>query len=105
MSSAGLSPQEPADAANAIRLLLEEYGIDASSHVPRGLVGVDFGAYDFVIALDEHVRAQLRADVPDEKLLFWNVDDPWGDWAQYRVCARQTEKHLAQLSKLLCPQR
>lgn len=102
--SAGIAPQGAADAANAIRMLAADYAIDASAHVPRSIDRVNLDHYNYVIALDPEVRSYLRVAVPEGKLLFWDVEDPWGAPESYRVCAQRTEKHVGLLGKLLVQQ-
>jgi protein-tyrosine-phosphatase len=87
VSSAGMRPQQPADAKNAIEALRADFGLDVSGHVPRSLQDVDLGAFDHVIVLDKSVARQLTG-VPKDKLIVQHIDDPWGDDpSQYRQCA------------------
>ena len=59
VSSAGVRPQQPADAKSAIETLKNEFGLGVSDHVPRSLQDVDLGAFDHVIVLDKAVAKRL----------------------------------------------
>lgn len=87
VSSAGVRPQQPADAKSAIETLKNEFGLDVSGHAPRSLQDIDLGAFDHVIVLDKAVAGRLTG-VPKNKLIVRHIDDPWDDDpSEYRQCA------------------
>ena len=49
--SAGLRPQQKADAGNAVYTLQRLLKIDASAHQPRDVRSVDLSQYDYVVAM------------------------------------------------------
>ena len=101
-SSAGLRPQKPADAENAV-LTLSTFGIDASNHQPRSLDTVDLHSFDIIIAMKKDIAREVLAkfSLPADRLRVWNIADPFGDnLEEYQRCAR---KILVELRKLLRP--
>ena len=97
VASAGLRPQQPTDAKNAIETLKAEFGLDASGHVPRNIRDLDIGAFDHVIAFDKSIAKQLK-NVPKDKLITWQIDDPWGDDpSEYRRCALKIMQQVGTL--------
>lgn len=87
VASAGLRPQRPEDAANAIETLRAEFNLDASEHIPRNVRDLDLSTFDYVVAFDKSIAKQLK-NVPQTKLIVWHVDDPYGDdLGEYRRCA------------------
>src|SRR2546425_4376617 len=89
VSSAGVRPQQPADAKNAIETLKAEFGLDASGHLPRDERDLDLKAFDHVIVLDKFVAKQLKG-APKDRLIVLHIDDPWDDDpSKYRRCALQ----------------
>jgi protein-tyrosine-phosphatase len=98
--SAGIRPQAAADAASAIATL-NELGIDAIRHQPRGLEEVDPAKFDRVVAMEPFVARKFKEkfpSFPQEKFSKWNINDPWDDPAAYKGCA---EKIYAQLKRFL----
>lgn len=59
------------------RRALKQHGIDPPHHQPRGLPE-EFGPYDVVVALDEKTAAALRGRIHADKLIVWDVPDPFG---------------------------
>jgi protein-tyrosine-phosphatase len=96
--SAGLRPQQPADAANAIYTLKAVFNIDASWHVPKDVRQVELCNFDLVITMDQRVARKFADQFPDfptERLLKWKIDDPYGDdLAEYRRCGLAILKQL-----------
>jgi protein-tyrosine-phosphatase len=46
---------------------------------------LDFQDFDFVVAMNKYVAKKLK-DIPPSKLLWWNIDDPYGDnLEEYRL--------------------
>lgn len=97
VSSAGLRPQQAADAKNAIDTLKFEFGLDASGHVPRDVRGLDLEAIDCVVAMDKTIATQLRA-LTKRDIVVWEIDDPWGDdLYQYKQCALRIMQQVSRL--------
>lgn len=82
--SAGLWPQSPEDAANAIKTLKNQFDLDASEHIPRDVRDFNFDDFDLIVAMDKSVTRELKI-VPSTKLIIWNIEDPYGnDLTKYR---------------------
>lgn len=97
VSSAGLRPQRPADARNAIDTLKAEFGLDASGHVSRDVRSLNLAAYDHIIAMDKHVAKTLKT-LPSREFLVWQIEDPDGyDLSVYRQCALRINQNVARL--------
>ena len=89
------------DADNAVYVLRNTFGIDASVHRPRHVREVNLLAVDLVIAFGRDV-----ADVVDElglsqsRILVWEVQDPWGgNLAAYDEAALKIRQYLARLKR------
>ena len=52
VQSAGIRPQQPEDAANAIETLKTYFGLDASRHMPRGVNTFRLEEFDYLVAMD-----------------------------------------------------
>ena len=85
----------------AVETLQDYFDIDASNHVPKGLTEVDFGTFDYVIAMDHNIAKQLP-DLPEDKVVVWKIDDPQGDDAeQYLECAKSINKEVSKFAGIL----
>ena len=97
-SSAGVDPVLSAATKDAITTL-KEYGIDAGQHVPSPAEGTDWGSVDYVVALNAGVAHDLRTPkfgVPPEKLVEWQIRDPYGQPLEvYRKRAGEIKECLA----------
>ncbi len=100
VASAGIRPQRPEDAQDAIDTLRQLFKLDASGHVPRDVAGVDLEAFDFVVSLDPEVTKVLKPR-SSRRLIKCHIDDPWGDREKYPVCAVKIMKSLTELEKVL----
>lgn len=98
--SAGLKPQKAEDAAAAIDTL-RLFKIDMSTHVPRYINSVVAASFDRVIALDNRVALEL-GNVLSDKLLIWNIRDPWGyDDSKYLECAIAIKREILKLKDII----
>ena len=98
VSSAGLHPQPVSDAKMAIETLMTYFGIDASSHIPRSVKDIQLDDFDYVVAVDKRVAKSLPA-CPPEKLIVWNIPDPWNDdILQYRNSALRVNHEVSKLA-------
>ena len=96
-SSAGLRPQRPEDATNAIETLKAEFGLDESGHIPRSVRDLELTAFDYVVAMDKAIAKHL-AGVPKERLIVWRIADPYGDdLSEYRRRALEIMQQVAKL--------
>jgi len=98
VSSAGLRPQQAADAKNAIDTLKFEFGLDASGHVPRDMRDLDLDVFDYVIAMDKAIAKQVKT-LTQSDIIVWQIDDPWGDdLYEYKQCALRIMQQVSRLS-------
>jgi len=97
--SAGIRPQPPEDASNAVHILQHTFGIDASGHRPRDVRGLDLNAFDLIIAIENNAAVVVRElGAPESKLHVWPIQDPWGgDLTEYELVALDIRKRLARL--------
>ena len=98
-ASAGIRPQTAADAASAIATL-NDLGIDATRHQPRGLEDVDPAEFDRVVAMEPFVARKFKERFPGfplENLSKWNINDPWDNPAAYKGCAQEVYAKLKAL--------
>lgn len=97
VKSAGLRPQPPQEAANAIEILRTEFDLDASGHIPRDVRDFNFEDFDYVVAMDKDIARQLK-EISNFKLLVWKIDDPYGnDLLEYRQCALKIMQEVSRL--------
>lgn len=99
--SAGIRPQSAAEASNAVFILRQTFGIDASAHQPRDVRGLDLKAFDLIIAIEENAATVVRElGVPEEKLTVWPIRDPrGGDLTEYDRVALDIRQRLARLTR------
>ncbi|MBW2063095.1 MAG: low molecular weight phosphatase family protein [Deltaproteobacteria bacterium] len=101
VSSAGLHPQKVSDAKMAIQTLKMCFGIDASSHIPKAVTDLQLDNFDYVVAVDKSIAKRLSA-VPLERLIVWNIPDPWGDdLLEYRSAAFRINQEVSKLATVL----
>jgi protein-tyrosine-phosphatase len=100
VESAGIRPQPPEDAREAIDTL-KSFGLSMEGHVPRDVRSLDLASFDLVVAMDKSVARELKA-LTQREVIIWRIDDPWGDDpAQYLRCARTIQHHVAKLAEQL----
>jgi len=92
VESAGLAPAFDSAAPEAVELMKKNYGVDISHHVPKNVTETPVRTFDRVIVLDGYVFKTIRSLVPDlgDKLLFWDIEDPFGK--SMEVYTRAAEK-------------
>lgn len=100
VESAGIRPQWPEDAQDAIDTLRHFFKLDASGHAPRDVAGIDLDVFDVVVSLDPEVSKVLKPRRP-HGLLKCHIDDPWGQPELYSRCARKILKNLNELELML----
>ena len=89
---------------NAVETLRSNFGIDACTHIPRDLQGVDLSTFDLVVAIDDPGSGRIyealkRQGVPTAILVRWKVEDPYGDDpGVYASCALVLQKLLRTLT-------
>jgi protein-tyrosine-phosphatase len=97
IEAGGLRPQTAADARDAIETLQFDFGIDASTHQPKGLDSVDLEAFTDIVAMDKNIASALRL-ATEREIIVWDVHDPWGDDPiQYKRCALKIKQLVADL--------
>lgn len=107
VESMGLAAWEGAEASSQAVTVMEERGIDLSSHRARPIVPEALAEADWIIPMTNAHGAQLKAAFPElaakiKPLGAWSKDgplvdikDPWGGSVEvYRDCALQIEKYL-----------
>ena len=95
--SAGIKPQQAADAENAVYTLRVNLNIDASQHVPRDVRLLDLNQFSLIIALENHVARVLKEmGVATSRIETWEIKDPYGpDLIEYdRACIQLKRKIL-----------
>ncbi len=106
VSSAGLRPQPASDAKTAIETLKTHFEIDASSHIPRSVTDLQLDDFDYVVAVEKRVAKRLKRlfSLPPERLIVWNIPDPWGDDVlEYQNSASMRYRNLRRFSKSVSP--
>lgn len=101
--SAGISLSDSRANDNAIKVM-REMGIDISNHYPRRVSSLSLSDFDFIIAMDSNVNLRLKSLLPEgpDKILSWDVDDPWGgDIEDYRKCAETISNKILGFRKIL----
>jgi protein-tyrosine-phosphatase len=101
--SAGIDVGQSKASRGAIKIM-QEYGLNITSHRPREISSVELNAYDFVVALSSVVEIELskRPVMKRSKLITWEIDDPYGKGlAAYRKCANSIKKSVPQLMPLI----
>lgn len=97
VDSAGLRPQLPEDAKNALDTLKFEFGIDASGHHPKGIGDVVLDDFTDIVAMDKQIARDLRARTTRE-FIVWDIHDPAGDDpAEYRRCALKIKQKVSSI--------
>jgi protein-tyrosine-phosphatase len=70
--SAGIRPQRAEHASNAVFVLRQAFGMDASAHQPRDVRGLDLCGFDLIVAIEDNAAAVVRElGVPESKLQVW----------------------------------
>lgn len=99
--SVGISPQRPEDSDMAIETLQTYFDLDASGHVPKNIDSVQLDTFNYVIAMSPGIAKQLP-DLPEGKLITWNIVDPWGnDSEAYLKSAKMINKEVSKLTAIL----
>jgi protein-tyrosine phosphatase len=98
--SAGILKLEGRPMAAHSLTILRELGIDASSHQSRNVGAIDGGAFDVVVALQEHIATRLPAEYGITPDVVWDISDPYGTGIDgYRVAYAQIEASLRKLAQ------
>ena len=94
--SAGIKPQQAADAENAVYTLRANFNIDASQHVPRDVRLLDLNQFSLIIALENHVARVLKGlGVDASRTKTWQIKDPYGsDLTEYDQACIQLKKKI-----------
>ena len=101
--SAGISPGDSQANPKAIEVM-REMGIDIGTHCPREVSSMSLSDFDFIIAMDASVNAELKRLSPGQpyNILAWDIEDPYGrEVNDYRRCAEAIKNKLSDLRNLL----
>jgi protein-tyrosine phosphatase len=99
--SAGISPVYDEATPEAV-WVMSERGLDISDHRTRSASEVDLDRFDLIVALTPSVRAGLPPTSKPERVLTWEIEDPYGgDLDIYRECARAIEVALRKIEPRL----
>jgi protein-tyrosine-phosphatase len=92
-------------AANAVKTLRDEFGVDISSHRSRNIHDVNVEDFDYVVPLADTVRDDLKNSFPDldgKLMRSWKIADPYrGDLNMYQETAAKLEKRMEELTAFL----
>jgi protein-tyrosine-phosphatase len=95
--SSGLNPVYDTATPEAVEIMRER-GLDISGHRSRDVHDLDLGPFDLIVALTPAIAARLPQTDRPERLVVWDIDDPYGgDHAVYRSCANAIEDELRTL--------
>lgn len=99
IDSAGTNPKGNSPTEEAVQVMKNLYHVDISSHTPKPVSEANPLQFDFIIAMDSSVYAQLKAkmQIPEEKLYGWDIEDPLGLGIKaYEATAKKIQKRLEQ---------
>jgi protein-tyrosine phosphatase len=99
IESVGIAPVADRPSEESVWIMKNLYGVDISEHHSRPVSAVTFAHFDYIIALDYSIYAQLKAahEIPEEKLYGWDIEDPFGQGlGAYLEAARRIESRLHQ---------
>lgn len=92
-------------AANAVKIMRDEFGVDISTHRSRSVNDVHIEDFDYVVPMADDVHDFLKERFPSlgEKLMAsWGIEDPYGgDLYTYVETAARILKHVEELSSFL----
>ena len=92
-------------AANAVKIVRDEFGVDISSHRSRSVNDVHIENFDYIIPMADEVREDLKTSFPSlgEKLMpSWEIADPYlGDRNTYEETAAKIQARMEELSVFL----
>ncbi len=101
IDSAGTDAREASAQPWTIEVLETDYAIDATSHVPTHISTLDLGSYDLIVALNDVIAEDLDHSL-SEKVLVWDVDDPYETCLEaYRETATTIDRELDSLTERL----
>lgn len=80
IESAGLAPILNGATSDAIEVLRELFDVDISHHMARSVANIQIGLFEHIIVLDAYVHESLKKRYPSlsEKLILWDIEDPYG---------------------------
>jgi protein-tyrosine phosphatase len=101
VASAGTDAWQATAQPWTIEVLETDYGIDATAHVPTPISTLDLGSYDVIVAMNDVIAEDLD-HLPSEKVLVWDVDDPYDTCLEaYRETATTIGRELDSLTERL----
>jgi protein-tyrosine-phosphatase len=102
--SAGTSANSTGANPYAIQVMRTMFGINISSHKSRNVREVSVKDFEYIIAMDDNVKEDLRGIWPsiNSRLVSWNIKDPYGrGYGAYERSAREIREHVEQLTAYL----
>jgi protein-tyrosine-phosphatase len=109
VASAGLEAWGQRASDKTIALLRRRYGVDLSSHRSEDVKDLLLDDFYRIVAMKAEYAERLTRDfaVPTEKIITWDVDDPWieGTDRAYEACLAEIERLLATFLDQLNPDR
>jgi protein-tyrosine-phosphatase len=100
IDSGGLDAAPNLGATGLAIKAMKELGIDIRKHRTQDISSLPLQKYDYVVAVTSYVAQRLceSSSLNKERLLTWNVPDPYGgDLGEYRRCAQVMFKYMDQL--------
>ncbi len=101
--SAGVEAWGQRASQKAILLMRRRYQVDLSSHTSTDLEHVHVGDFDFIVSMEDRFAKRLADEfgVPIEKIIIWNIRDPFieGTEAAYESCLSEIEMLLLRVLK------
>jgi protein-tyrosine phosphatase len=97
--SAGIIPVYGTATPEAVAVMREQ-GLNLSGHRSRSVHHIDLDPFDVIVALTPSIGARLPPVDQPERVVVWDIDDPYGgDLATYRSCAAAIKEKLKTLRK------
>ena len=84
--------------------VMNDYGIDLTSHLSKDLTDVNVVEYDYIVALDSYVFEYITQEYPNirNQMIKWQIEDPYyGTIDTYKRCAEEILENLRVLSNKL----
>lgn len=98
IESAGLAPVLDGATNESVKILREKYGIDISHHITRSVSNIQISLFDHIIVLDAYVHEALKKRYPSlaDRLILWDIEDPYGQDLEAFQNTAETLKDLIQ---------
>jgi protein-tyrosine-phosphatase len=88
-------------AANAVKIMRDNFGMDISKHRSRSVDHVHIEDFDYIVPMADDVHEYLKGNFPnlgDKLMPSWGITDPYGgDLYTYELTAANIQKHMNEL--------